>query len=141
MGVSIDLYSYDYEALLEGIQSYTKAENTEVIRKILLIGGNVVGDKYIILNNELWEDNSSYYNVPNALERLYKVDDVFGKIFCTFDELKTSILKRLGNVDSVNRINRDKVKVKQIITNSTSIKEMTEKINFETELRLDVREV
>ncbi|EDN7786694.1 hypothetical protein GQS96_11385 [Listeria monocytogenes] len=59
----------------------------------------------------------------------------------TFDELKTSILKRLGNVDSVNRINRDKVKVKQIITNSTSIKEMTEKINFETELRLDVREV
>ncbi|EGA9846880.1 hypothetical protein H6H06_000498 [Listeria monocytogenes] len=94
-----------------------------------------------MLNNELWEDNSSYYNVPNALERLYKVDDVFGKIFCTFDELKTSILKRLGNVDSVNRINRDKVKVKQIITNSTSIKEMTEKINFETELRLDVREV
>lgn len=53
MGISIDLHSYDYEALVEGIQSYTKAENTEVIRKILLIGGNVVGDKYIILNNEL----------------------------------------------------------------------------------------
>ncbi|ECW8281592.1 hypothetical protein KX878_002749 [Listeria monocytogenes] len=86
MGISIDLHSYDYEALVEGIQSYTKAENTEVIRKILLIGGNVIGDKYIILNNELWEDNSSYYNVPNALERLYKVDDVFGKIFCTFDD-------------------------------------------------------
>ncbi|EAD5379101.1 hypothetical protein Q9933_003083 [Listeria monocytogenes] len=65
----------------------------------------------------------------------------YNKENITFDELKTSIIKRLGNVDSVNRINRDKVKVKQIITNSTSIKEMTEKINFETELRLDVREV
>lgn len=65
----------------------------------------------------------------------------YNKENITFDELKTSILKRLGNVDSVNRINRDKVRVKQIITNSTSIKEMTEKINFETELRLDVREV
>ncbi|EAA0055268.1 hypothetical protein J8P60_002606 [Listeria monocytogenes] len=65
----------------------------------------------------------------------------YNKENITFDELKTSILKRLGNVDSVNRINRDKVKVKQIITNSTSIKEMTEKINFETELRLDVREI
>ncbi|HCW3285180.1 TPA: hypothetical protein OXD17_002602 [Listeria monocytogenes] len=65
----------------------------------------------------------------------------YNKENITFDELKTSILKRLDNVDSVNRINRDKVKVKQIITNSTSIKEMTEKINFETELRLDVREI
>ncbi|APO61421.1 hypothetical protein AB623_12610 [Listeria monocytogenes] len=70
-----------------------------------------------------------------------KVLNDYNKEDITFDELKTSILKRLGNVDSVNRINRDKVKVKQIITNSTSIKELTEKINFETELHLDVREV
>lgn len=65
----------------------------------------------------------------------------YNKENITFEELKTAILRRLGNVDSVNRINRDKVKVKQIITNSTSIQEMTEKINFETELHLDVREV
>lgn len=65
----------------------------------------------------------------------------YSKENITFEELKTSILRRLGNVDSVNRINRDKVKSKQIITNSTSIKDMTEKINFETELHLDVREV
>ncbi|EAD5202202.1 hypothetical protein E9535_15385 [Listeria monocytogenes] len=86
MGINISLYSYDYEALVEGIQSYAKAENTEVIRRILLIGGNVIGDKYIILNNELWEDNSSYYNISTVLERLYEVDDVFGEIFCTFDD-------------------------------------------------------
>ncbi|EAC6268950.1 hypothetical protein EIP40_12230 [Listeria monocytogenes] len=65
----------------------------------------------------------------------------YNKENITFDELKTSILKRLGNVDSVNRINRDKVKVKQIITNSTSIKEMTEKINFETDFHIVVKEV
>ncbi|EAD8741820.1 hypothetical protein A5511_15780 [Listeria monocytogenes] len=83
------------------------------------------------------------YHIVLYAERNYgkKVFNDYNKENITFDELKTSILKRLGNVDSVNRINRDKVKVKQIITNSTSIKEMTEKINFETELRLDVREV
>ncbi|MBC1287935.1 hypothetical protein HB782_02335 [Listeria welshimeri] len=70
-----------------------------------------------------------------------KVFNDYNKENITFEVLKTSILKRLGNVDSVNHINRDKVKVKQIITNSTSIKELTEKINFETELHLDVREV
>ncbi|MBC2143703.1 hypothetical protein HCA83_00545 [Listeria innocua] len=75
------------------------------------------------------------------LNGVKKVFNDYNKENITFDELKTSILKRLGNVDSVNRINRDKVKVKQFILNSTSIKEMTEKINFETELRLDVREV
>ncbi|HAA4247647.1 TPA_asm: hypothetical protein GEQ36_15250 [Listeria monocytogenes] len=86
MGINISLYSYDYEALVEGIKSYTKAENTEVIRRILLMGGNVIGDKYIILNNELWEDCDSYYNIPAVLEHLYKADDVFGEIFCTFDD-------------------------------------------------------
>ncbi|HAA2595223.1 TPA: hypothetical protein MPR18_001438 [Listeria monocytogenes] len=65
----------------------------------------------------------------------------YSKENITFEELKTSILRRLGNVDSVNRINRDKVKAKQIITNSTSIKDMTEKINFETDFHIVVEEV
>ncbi|EOW6338622.1 hypothetical protein ACTKQX_003042, partial [Listeria monocytogenes] len=85
-------------------------------------------------------DKLSHYTICK-IKWCKKVFNDYNKEDITFDELKTSILKRLGNVDSVNRINRDKVKVKQIITNSTSIKELTEKINFETELHFDVREV
>ncbi|MDT2640661.1 hypothetical protein P7D31_11085 [Enterococcus dongliensis] len=85
MGRSIDLYSYDYEPLVEGIKEYVSADNTEVIRKILSVGGSVIGDKYIILNNELWDECSPYYNVAGALEDYFKAEDVFGEIFCTLD--------------------------------------------------------
>ncbi len=85
MGRSIDLHSYDYEPLVEGIKEFVSADNTEDIREILSVGGSVIGDKYIILNNELWDECSPYYNVAGALEDYFKVDDVFGKIFCTFD--------------------------------------------------------
>lgn len=85
MGRSIDLYSYDYEPLVEGIKEYVSANDTEDIRKILLVGGSVIGEKYIILNNELWDDYSPYYNVAGALDNFFKVEDVFGEIFCTLD--------------------------------------------------------
>ncbi|KAA9522944.1 hypothetical protein DCK29_05140 [Listeria monocytogenes] len=70
-----------------------------------------------------------------------KVFNDYNKEDITFDELKTSILKRLGNVDSVNRINRDKNKAKNIIKYSTSIEEMVEQINFGTGVRLYIKEL
>jgi len=85
MGRSIDIHSYDYEPLVKGIKEYVSATDTEDIKTILLVGGNVVGEKYIILNNELWDEYSPYYNIADALDKFFKVEDVFGEIFCTLD--------------------------------------------------------
>ncbi|MGG5333762.1 hypothetical protein [Enterococcus sp. AZ163] len=85
MGVNIDLHSYDYEPLLEGIKNYVGTEDTNEIDKILRACGSVIDGKYIILNNELWDGYSPYYNVAGALDRHFKSDDVFGEVFCTFD--------------------------------------------------------
>lgn len=86
MGVSVDLYSYDYELLVNGIRDYVGASDTDVINGILALGGSVIGDKYILLNNELWDGCSPYYNVAQALENYYNAEDVFGKIFCTYGD-------------------------------------------------------
>lgn len=102
-------------------------DGKRMMNRVVLVGGTKMTNYHIVL-----------YAESNGVKILF---NDYSKENITFEELKTSILRRLGNVDSVNRINRDKVKAKQIITNSTSIKDMTEKINFETELHLDVREV
>jgi hypothetical protein len=89
LGRSIDLYSYDYEKLVNKTLEVCKADSRELVEKILLSCGNKVGDRYIILNQELWEDFSCYYNVSTALERIFKIDDVFGKVFCSIKDSDT----------------------------------------------------
>lgn len=89
MGRSIDLYSYDYEKITNKVLEVCKTEDKELVEKILLSCGNKIGDRYIILNQEFWEDCSCYYNVARTLERIFKVDDVFGKVFCTFKDDET----------------------------------------------------
>ena len=84
MGRSIDLYSYDYDKLKVKILDFCKTEDAELVEKILLICGSKVADRYILLNQELYEDCSCYFNVSTVLEKIFKVDDVFGKVFCAY---------------------------------------------------------
>jgi hypothetical protein len=89
MSRSIDLYSYDYEKLVNRILEVCDTDNRALIEKVLDACGNKISDRYVILNQEFWEDYSCYYNVAKALEKIFKVDDVFGKVFCTFDDNET----------------------------------------------------
>jgi len=82
MGRSIDLYSYDYEKLVNKTLRICNTEDRELVEKILLSCGNKIADRYIILNQEYREDSSCYYNVARVLSRIFKVDDVFSKVFC-----------------------------------------------------------
>lgn len=85
MGRSIDLYSYDYEKLVNKTLDVCKTDNRELVEKILLSFGNKIADRYILLNQELWDDYSCYYNVASILNKVFKVEDVFGDIFCSFN--------------------------------------------------------
>ncbi|EAC2922123.1 hypothetical protein ACT7TG_002432 [Listeria monocytogenes] len=84
----------------------------------------------------------NYHVVISANEWL--IDQVFvdfTKYDVSFSDLKTAILKRLGNICSVNRVNKHKYKVKQIIKCSKSIDEMIERINDETDFSIVAEEV
>ncbi|EAC8303026.1 hypothetical protein CF322_09580 [Listeria monocytogenes] len=84
----------------------------------------------------------NYHVVISANEWL--IDQVFvdfTKYDVSFSDLKTAILKRVGNICSVNRVNKNKVKAKQIIKNAKSIDEMTYQINTQTDFHIVVKEV
>ncbi|EAF0490096.1 hypothetical protein V8M71_001406 [Listeria monocytogenes] len=84
----------------------------------------------------------NYHVVISANEWL--IDQVFvdfTKYDVSFSDLKTAILKRVGNICSVNRVNKNKVKAKQIIKNAKSIDEMVERINTQTDFYIVVKEV
>ncbi|EAD8939914.1 hypothetical protein ACG21_14935 [Listeria monocytogenes] len=83
----------------------------------------------------------NYHVVISANEWL--IDHVFvdfTKYDVSFSDLKTAILKRVGNICSVNRVNKNKVKAKQIIKNAKSIDEMTYQINTQTDFHIVVEE-
>lgn len=50
----------------------------------------------------------------------------------TLDEVKTAILKRLGNLYASNKANKEKKLVKKIIYDAKSIKEITSRVRRET---------
>ena len=81
--------SYDYQKLQIKILDYCKTEDVELVDKILLSCGTKISDRYIILNQELWDDCSCYYNVANVLEKVFHVDDVFGYVFCSMNDEDT----------------------------------------------------
>jgi len=89
MGRSIDLYSYDYNKLVNKILAVCKTNDIELVEKVLSVCGNKINDRYVILNQDFWEGCSCYYNVARALEHLFHVDDVFGEVFCSFNNEKT----------------------------------------------------
>ena len=86
MSMSVDLYSYNFEKLINKILTFCKTDDKELVEKVLLSCGNKIGDKYIILNQELWEEYNCYYNVARVLEKIFHVEDVFGNVFCTWKD-------------------------------------------------------
>ena len=85
MSRSIDLYSYDYDKLLKKTMEYCKTDNKELVEKVFNYFGTKIDTRYIILNQELWEEGSCYYNIGIILDKLFHVEDSFGEIFCTFN--------------------------------------------------------
>ncbi|HBI2252042.1 TPA: hypothetical protein KZI05_001109 [Listeria monocytogenes] len=85
---------------------------------------------------------TNYHITLSAFENSVKRKLIdFTKYDVSSEDLKTSILKRLGNICSVNRVNKHKYKVKQIIKGSKSIDEMTYQINNQTDFYIVVKEV
>ncbi|WP_235317705.1 hypothetical protein [Listeria ivanovii] len=64
----------------------------------------------------------------------------FTKYGVTFEELKISTIKRLGNVFPTYRVDKRHYELKQIIKNAKSIDEMVERINTQTDFHIVVKE-
>lgn len=91
MGISIDVEIFNHKKLRDKIiQTYNlNAADEELLDKILMAFGVVAGDRYIVLNNEYAGDYNPYYQLSDAIEKAFKLNedaDVFCKCFCIFDD-------------------------------------------------------
>ena len=60
IGRSVEVISFNYNALIKGIEEYTGSKDAILIKRILNRCGNRMGDKYVIVDNEYLEENNDY---------------------------------------------------------------------------------
>lgn len=75
MGRSIDLYSYDKEKLINNLALYCKTEDKPLIKKILSKFGTFIHDRYVILNQDFWEDYDCFFNLTSVIDRVFKAEN------------------------------------------------------------------
>ena len=85
MSMSVCLYSYKADELECAIAEYYQTKDIEKIDDILSAAGSFIGDRYLLLQNDFWEEYNAYFNLPSALDSAFGSEerhDVFGKCFC-----------------------------------------------------------
>lgn len=106
MGRYINLYSYDYNTLLNRLKEFCNTEDVELLKYILLSCGNVIGDKYIILNQELKESENPYSIVANMIDKYLGTDDCFGNVFCSINKsIRNEIIGAVTKYEVEDKIN------------------------------------
>lgn len=71
MGISIDLHNYEIKKLWQDFIKLTKVKNTaknyDKFLYVLKLHGVIIFDRFVILNNEAYEDYNRYYQITQSL--------------------------------------------------------------------------
>jgi len=71
MGISIDVHIYDTEKFLRALKD--KGASEPMLTKILSEFGTFTRDSYILLNNELYDENP-YYSCIEIIDKYFNID-------------------------------------------------------------------
>ena len=97
MGISIDLYKYDFGRLLDHLMTFEGIDDREKLKEILLDFGEVIDGKYILLNNEHYEDGNCYYNLSAVIDAVFKTENSFDAFL--YDAEKSGKERMVSYVD------------------------------------------
>jgi len=76
MGIHAEVEKGDWETIISKLMGMGISDR-ETLEKILLGFGEHIGEYYIILNNEFYEDFNSYYGVSVLLDKHFGLEDTF----------------------------------------------------------------
>lgn len=79
MGISIDLEKVKYEKLIEELMKDKKINDRELLEKIILEFGNLVGEDLVLLHNEYYEDGICTWNLFNMIDEVFETKDTYSK--------------------------------------------------------------
>lgn len=86
--MDIELYKYDYNKLVNTImEQFPQVQDRIMLEKILVSFGENINGTYILLRNDYYDDDNSYFNVLRLLETYFDIDGV-GNVF---RELKNEV--------------------------------------------------
>ena len=77
MGYDIEVYKYNLKELKKSFMELPEVNDEDLLTKIMLEFGEVIGDSYIILDNEYYEDGDCFYNLPNMIDKVFNTEDSF----------------------------------------------------------------
>lgn len=76
MGIDIDLCKCNFKELKKAyMEKFPQIQDEDLLEKVLLEFGTVIGEDYVILCNEYYEDGNCFYNVSPVLEKVFKLPD------------------------------------------------------------------
>ena len=77
MGYDIEVYKYNLKKLKKSFMELPEVNDEDLLTKIMLEFGEVIGDSYIILDNEYYEDGNCFYNLPNMIDKVFNTENSF----------------------------------------------------------------
>ena len=77
MGIDIEVYKYKYKELKKSFMELPGVNDEDLLTKIMLEFGEVIGDYYIVLDNDYYEDGDCFYNLSNMIDGVFKTENSF----------------------------------------------------------------
>lgn len=76
MSWTIGMEKCNFNELVTNLCEKYKIENKELLEKILLEFGEKIGDTYVIMHNEVWEDGICTWNCFQLINRVFGIKGV-----------------------------------------------------------------
>lgn len=96
MGISIDLYKFEYTKLVNKLMNVDGINDKMKLKMILSECGEIINDTYLILSNQYYEEGNPFYSVAELIDSAFEIEDSFD-IFL----LERKYAKDYVNVESV----------------------------------------
>ena len=77
MGYNIDVYKFKFKELKKSFMELPEVNDEDLLTKIMLEFGEVIGDSYIILDNEYYEEWNCFYNLSSMVDKVFKTEGSF----------------------------------------------------------------
>lgn len=100
MGIDIDVYKYKFKELKKSFMELPGVNDEDLLTKIMLEFGEVIGDYYIILDNEYYEDGNCFYNLPNMIDKVFNTENSFDVLL----KQRKSLLSYKGLIDAYENL-------------------------------------
>ena len=100
MGYDIEVYKYNLKKLKKSFMELPEVNDEDLLTKIMLEFGEVIGDYYIILDNEYYEDGDCFYNLPNMIDKVFNTGGSFDVLL----KQRESVLSYKGLIDAYENL-------------------------------------